>query len=659
MSNTTANPLLDHALALLQSGQTQQAELAFRSVLTSGTGNPVAWHGLGAALAAQKRHEDAISAYREALRSQPNNPALLNDLGIALMAMADNHDALRTLEQAVRLAPRHLPANYNLALALINTGNLATAELRLRATLELHPSQPEVLSSLGFVLRRLGRSPEAEPILRQAIALSPRLHNAHHNLGMSLLDLFRFVEAEEQFRTALEIEPAFALGACGLGNAQLVQGNCEAAEASFRRALDIDPSHSTSHTNLLVTMHYTTAHIRQEIFAEHRRWSEQHAPQERPFHHQSPGDGEAERLLRVGYVSADFRTHSVMYFFRALLELHDRNRFAPVLYSAVERADAVTQEFQRKAAGWLDVTTLGDKELAQRIFDDRIDILVDLSGHTGGNRLEVFGYKPAPVQVTWLGYPDTTGLPEIDYRFTDILADPPGAETFHTEHLVRLPTCFLCYTARDPCPAPSPPPALIAGHITFGSFNNLAKLSSETLRAWVAILQSVPNARLLIKGKSLRDPLVLERFMKKLVMHGIDLARTVLQGWTTSSDDHLESYARVDIALDTFPYNGTTTTCEALWMGVPVVTLAGETHAGRVGVSLLSAAGLSELIAGTEQTYIELATRLANDPQKLAHLRAGLRARMASSPLCNGPRFTREAEDAYRAMWRHWCGNKY
>jgi predicted O-linked N-acetylglucosamine transferase (SPINDLY family) len=304
------------------------------------------------------------------------------------------------------------------------------------------------------------------------------------------------------------------------------------------------------------------------------------------------------------------------------------------------------------------VTALGDREFAQLVFDDRIDILVDLGGHTGSSRLEAFGYKPAPVQVTWLGYPDTTGLPEVDYRFTDILADPPGAEAFHTEQLVRLPACFLCYAPRHPCPAPSPPPALTTGRVTFGSFNNLAKLSPQTLRAWAAILQSVPTAHLFIKGKALRDPLSHEQFRQKLIAHGIDITRTELQGWTTSSEDHMELYGHVDIALDTFPYNGTTTTCEALWMGVPVVTLTGETHAGRVGTSLLSAVGLNELVAGTETAYIELATRLAGDPQQLAHRRADLRDRMASSPLCDGPRFAREVEDAYRAMWRRWCRNK-
>jgi predicted O-linked N-acetylglucosamine transferase (SPINDLY family) len=291
------------------------------------------------------------------------------------------------------------------------------------------------------------------------------------------------------------------------------------------------------------------------------------------------------------------------------------------------------------------------------VRQDNIDILVDLSGHTGTNRLPVFARKPAPVQVTYLGYPNTTGLSTIDYRLTDAWADPPGkTERWHTETLIRLPHGFLCYRPPNATPAVAPPPVQANGHITFGSFNSLVKTTPAVVACWAHILQQVPDARLVIKNKSFRDPSVCARYQGLFAEHGIAPERLELVGWIDNLNNHLELYHRLDIALDPFPYNGTTTTCEALWMGVPVITLAGHTHAGRVGVSLLSRLDLTDLIAGDPDDYTQRAVRLAQDRATLARLRPRLRPRLQASSLCDGPAFARDVEAAYREMWRGWCG---
>ncbi len=315
----------------------------------------------------------------------------------------------------------------------------------------------------------------------------------------------------------------------------------------------------------------------------------------------------------------------------------------------------MTRELQRITDGWCSTVGKTDLEIARTIRADAIDVLVDLAGHTGSNRLRVFGCRPAPVQVTYLGYPDTTGLRSMDYRLTDAWADPPGGESYHTEELVRLPGGFLCYSPAPGSPPVSEPPFLASGDITFGSFNNLAKLSPELLETWAAILKEVPGSRLLLKSKGFLGPGVRERYRRMLAVHGVDPARLELIPWSLTLEHHLMAYSRVDIALDTFPYNGATTSCEALWMGVPVITLRGQSHAGRVGTSLLQSLGMPELIAGNGAQYVTLATGLVRDRERLAGLRRGLRKRMAGSALCDARRLCREVEAAFRAMWRRWC----
>lgn len=363
-----------------------------------------------------------------------------------------------------------------------------------------------------------------------------------------------------------------------------------------------------------------------------------------------------ERVLRIGYLSPDFRSHSVADFTCKLIGAHDRNQFENFCYSNVIREDAITQRFKAYTDHWLSIVGMDDEGVAARIGQDRIDILVDLAGYTAENRILIFAREPAPILVNWLGYPNTTGLKVMDYRLTDSIADPDGeADRLHSEKLVRLKHGFLCYQATGSMPPVSGPSYRHQGHITFGSFNHPPKITPAVIGTWAKILESRPDARLVLKGGAFVDAETREYYSSIFGEHGISPERLDLICKTPSRNDHLETYSRIDISLDPFPYNGTTTTCEALWMGVPVITLRGNRHAGRVGASILHHLGCPELIAENENEYIELACRLADDTGRLETLRTDLRHRMSQSELMNLPQFTETLENAYREMWTAWC----
>jgi predicted O-linked N-acetylglucosamine transferase (SPINDLY family) len=390
----------------------------------------------------------------------------------------------------------------------------------------------------------------------------------------------------------------------------------------------------------------------QTLFLEHRRWAERHAAplaaEARPY----ANDPAPDRPLRVGYVSPDLREHPVASFLTPVLAHHDRSRFHVTCYADVARPDGVTRHLQTLADAWRDLPGRSDAQVADLIQADSTDILVDLAGHTACNRLLVFARKPAPVQVTHFGYPNTTGLSTMDYRISDRYADPPGrTEAYHTEELVRLPEVAWCYR---PLAAPevTPLPARAAGHVTFGSLNNLAKITPQAIALWSELLRAVPGSRLvLLTGAGSQAD---QRLHDLFGQHGIDRARLELLG-RRPRDRYLALYQEMDIALDPFPYNGGVTTCDALWMGVPVVTLAGESYVSRQGVALLSNLGLDDWVAGAPDAYVDIATRWAHDVEGLGRLRAGLRERMTNSPLTDGLRFTRFLAEAYRWMWQRWC----
>lgn len=578
-------------------------------------------------------------------------------LGVVNGKLENAPESVTSFQQAVALRPSHGLAHYNLGIALQGIGRQAEAVDALRAAVQHAPQQMQIYGRLGHLLITLGRLEEALDCYRALQKLSPNEPGVHGNMGAILFSAGHLEEAVAEYRLELRLFPEVASVYDNLAGALSSQGKFTESIAASRQAIGLDPVAAQAHSNLLLTLHYLPGQNQNELFAEHQNWAKIHA---RPFATLQPhtNNCELQRPLRVGYMSSDFRAHSVSFFFEPLLANHESAVVETVCYSGVPFPDATTQRLKGLVGKWRDTGGLQEDQIERMVRADEIDILVDLAGHTAGNFLTVFSRKPAPVQVTYLGYPDTTGLPVMDYRLTDALADPEGLDVFYTEKLVRLPGGFLCYRPLADSPPVAPLPALENGYVTFGSFNNLAKINPEVIALWAELLQAVPNARLFIKNPSLTDEATREIYYGLFEEHGATRDRVELRGRTATQAEHLGLYQRLDIALDTFPYNGTTTTCEALWMGVPVITLVGKTHAGRVGLSLLANLGRKEWCAESREQYLSHAADLASDLQGLAALRAGLRENMASSPLCDGKNLARNVEMSYQDMWHTWCLSK-
>ncbi|MCG7851794.1 MAG: tetratricopeptide repeat protein, partial [Methanosarcinaceae archaeon] len=433
-------------------------------------------------------------------------------------------------------------------------------------------------------------------------------------------------------------------------------GKLNEAENCLRQAIEKDPSCHVYYTNLLFLRNYNPQHDAKSIFYEHLQFAKRYAEPLSTSIIPHLNRRIITRRLRIGYVSPDFKFHSVAFFIEPILTEHNRESFEIFCYSDWPSPDQVTRRIQEHVEHWRDIIGMPDKDVHDLIRKDEIDILVDLAGHASNIRMLLFARKPAPIQVSWIGYPATTGLPTVDYKIVDNYTDPLGmTEQFYTEKLLRMPHSFLCYLPERDSPEVSPLPALSARNITFGSFNAFAKLSPDVFTLWTSILQATPNSRLIIKTQNLSDSMLRDQVIDKFRKKGIDQNRIELLSWALSTREHLKTYDKVDIGLDTLPYNGTTTTCEAMWMGVPVVTLAGNTHVSRVGVSLLSNIGLQEFIAHTNKEYVDIAVNLSNDLERLQSLRKRLRDIMKESSLCDVKRFTLNLEMCYRQMWEKWC----
>jgi predicted O-linked N-acetylglucosamine transferase (SPINDLY family) len=572
-------------------------------------------------------------------------------LGVIYSALKRNGDAEKCLRRALATKPDFVEAHNNLGNALSKLGRLTEAERSFRRALALNPDYVGAHVNLGVALKGLGKPGEAEQHLRTALALDPKLAEAQNNLGNLLKDLGRPGEAEQSFRQALSARPDYFEAHSNLANTLLEAGRIEEAEQCCRNALALRPDFAEAGQNLLFILNHVAGRSPTDIYAEHREFAQRLYP----YVHSTPHDNVPDpgRKLRVGYISGDLRDHPVGQFMAPVLARHDRNGFEVYCYYNYPSADAETARLMRCAAHWRDVFALSDDELTELIRKDGIDILVDLSGHTGRNRLSVFARKPAPVQVTWLGYLNTTGMAAMDYRITDTHASPEGLlDAFHSERLVRLPDSQWCYEAPAICPEVSEAPCVKAGFVTFASFSSLARIGPAVIELWSRLLACVPDSRLLLVRRGLTS--IRSEFLSRFSRHGVNPDQIDLRE-SVPFQDYLALHGAADIVLDTFPYTGGTTTCHALWMGVPVVSLVGNTATSRGGASLLNVIGLGDLVAGTPDEYVDIAAGLANDRQRLTALRAGMRDRMAASPLMDAARFTRNLESAYRSMWRSWC----
>jgi protein O-GlcNAc transferase len=460
--------------------------------------------------------------------------------------------------------------------------------------------------------------------------------------------------ALEDYRAYIHAHSRALEGYLGLASVLVDLWSIDEAVSAYGRALELAPRSGAVFSALLFHSHYLSPADRRQMFDLHRRFGtmmREAVPARQEKFALAPDPG---RRLRVGYVSPNFSRHSVGYFVEPVIRCHDRERYGIYCYYTHPLSDETTARLRRSADGWRDIADANDDAVEHMIRADRIDILVDLAGHSKGNRLGVFARKPAPIQMTWLGYPDTTGLDAVDFRITDRVADPePDAELRHSERLLRIDDAFLCYQPPD-----SPPVSERSGSapgIVFSSFNNIAKLNDETLRVWGKILAAVPGSRIAIKAASLGFPDTVDRVLDCCERSGMDPGRVELRGWIKDRRQHLELYDNIDIALDTFPYNGTTTTCEALWMGVPVVSLAGDAHMSRVGAAILHCVGLSDLVARSAGEYADIAVTLARDAGRRQSLRAGLRSQLLASPLLDHTGFTRKLERHFRQSWTAWC----
>ncbi len=528
-----------------------------------------------------------------------------------------------------------------------SVGNYKGAlDLFVRA-LQVSPDDPKVHYNFGTLLQQLGEYELARTHLERSVQLKPDYAQALSNLGGLLGDLGDLDAAIVHLAKAVELQPENINSACNLATALRDVGRLDESLALYDAAVQASRSQSpVTDSNRLLAYNYSAAIDDQELCRKHIEWARKWDSLPRLPPRVRPSRGQGEKI-RVGYVSADFHQHSVAFFLEGILENHDREHFEVYGYSTNRRSDEVTVRLKALCDSWVDVFELDDAAAAQRIASDEIDVLVDLTGHTAHNRLGVFAHKPAPVQVTYLGYGTTTGLAEMDYRITDVLADPPEIAWHGSEELVWLPSGFQGYLPSAHLPPLGPPPSLSSGDVTFASFNILPKQGPAVLEHWASILRELPGSRLLLKTKQLASGLARRYVLDVFAQQGVSEDRLLLRSHMASFEEHMELYQQVDIGLDPFPYNGATTTCEALSMGVPVITLRGDRHVGRVGASILSRVGLAGLVAESLDEYRQLAVNLASNIEQLEALRGSLRATMMSSPLTDTATLTRELEAVF------------
>ena len=606
---STFTPQLQRALDLHQSGRLVEAEVAYHAALTDFPDDPNALHLLGLVLAQQGRVGEARPWFQEAISRFPEAASFHANLGFALESTGLAEAAVEAFQRALSLDSNQPLAKARLAFLGAPVNPTAPAELSLRegSALLSHglPGQAAERFSEGLL-----QTPKGE--------VEARLHAAY-------------------------------------GDALLTQGRIGEARQAYGKGLELEPSDARLHTRALAALNYDPAVSEAEIFRRHRAWAAINADPQSAETEPFLNEPERARRLRVGYVSGEFCRHATAGFMEALLEAHDPETVEVFGYAAMPLPDAITERLRCLVPHWTSLAHLSDEAAALRIRKDQIDLLVDVGGHMNGGRSLLFARKPAPVQLGYLSYITGTGMQALDYRITDAFVDPEDGVVRTIEKPWRLPNGFHAWRPPAHAPSPSVLPALSAGHVTFGSFNSLAKVNSDVLRTWAEILGQVPRSRLILKDRALGDPVVAQRILQLFEQRGIDPKRVDLVAFLPQAADHFALYGQVDMALDPFPYPGITTTCEALWMGVPVLSLRWPTHAGRMGAGLLHHLSMQEWIAEDASGYVQQAARLASDLPRLAGLRASLRTRMEASPLRDEAGLARNLERAYREMWQAWC----
>jgi protein O-GlcNAc transferase len=584
------------------------------------------------------------------------DPASHYHSGVVLFNNRQYDEAIVHFQKALELNPSLVPAYNYLGSAFYQKKQVNESVKYYQKAIQVNPADPAAYMNLGVLFHNGRQHEKAISCFQAALRFNPNLYQAYDYMGLMFTMANNIDKAVESYQSSLLIKPDSDMALVNLGNLIAVEGKLNEAEDYYKRALQINPDNIIAHEAFVCNMPYNPHYDEQTIFSEHRRVAEKFAEPLSVFVLPHINDRSVSRTLRIGYFSPDFKRHPVAYFIEPILAAHNRDTFEVFCYSNGGLCDDTTERIRNAADQWRNISELSDENAAEAVRRDRIDILVDLAGHTDNNRILLFARKPAPVQVTWIGYPATTGLTTMDYKIVDHYTDPPGrSEQYYSEKLIRLPESFLSYLPDRDSPEAGPLPALTKGHITFGSFNNFKKVRPEAFELWANILNSLPDSCFMLKSIVFSDKNICRYTTDMFMRRGISAERITLLPWVSSTREHLACYHEIDIGLDTFPYNGTTTTCEAMWMGVPVITLQGNTHASRVGASLLSNAGVPDLIAKTTDDYLSTAVNLAKDLERLQSLRDRLRNMMMNSPLCNAKKLTMDLEVCYRKMWERWC----
>lgn len=636
------------ANALNDLGRYAEAEHSLRRALTIDPNFAEAHSNLGSTLQDMGRLTEAVASYQRAIGIKPDLAEAHYNLGNLYRTMGHHHDAIAAYRLALAIQPDYAQAHSNLGITLHESGQPAEAETAVRRALQIQPNLVQAHSNLGNILQDSGRLIEAESCYRRALQLNPNIAEIHSNLGIVLQELGLLTDAENCHRSALQIDPNLVSAHNSLGNTLQALNRLTAAAVCYHDALALNPDNTTAHSSLLLMLNYDPLSKPEQNFAEALRYGQTVSRQVKQRYKSWQCDRQASKL-RIGFVSGDFNNHPVGYFLENLLKGLDPAIFELVAYPTNHRTDTLTTRIQPYFCAWHPLLGLSDEAAAKLIHDDSIHILFDLAGHTRYHRLPIFAWKPAPVQVSWLGYFATTGMAEMDYLIADPWTLPESEAINFTETIWRLPETRLCFTPPNIDVPISPLPALANGYITFGCFNNLTKMNDEVVALWAQILTALPDSKLFLKSKQLNDHSQQQLTLNRYVQHGIAEQRLILEGQDDRAT-YLRAYNRVDIALDPFPYPGGTTTVEGLWMGVPVLTLAGESFLSRQGAGILMNAGLAEWVATNKDEYITQAISHAQDLQSLATLRKALRQQLLNSPLFNAAHFAQHFGQAMMEM---------
>ena len=637
--------LFDLARQRQQAGRLQDADLLYRQFLMQQPDHVEAMQSLGILCAQTGRPQAAVELLRKVAAALPDSPEACSNLANVLESCGRHDEAIASYRKAIALRPDFVQAYSNMSNALRSTGRYDEAIAAARQALAIRPDHAPAYNNLGHALQTKGLWDQALAAYRQALALRPDLSVVHSNLANMLCLRGQFDQAIDACLKALALRPHFPEAYLTLGNAMKDTARLDDALAAYDRALSLEPDHLAAAMNRLFALHFHPDYDAKAILREHQKWNQRFAQPLAAAIQPHANDRNPDRRLKIGYVSPDFCNHCQSFFTTPLLSHHHHEQFEVFCYASVERPDQLTQRLRGYADVWRDCLGQSDADVARMIRQDQIDILVDLTMHMANGRPLVFARKPAPVQVAWLAYPGTTGMTAMDYRLTDPYLDPPDADGDYVEKSIRLPDTFWCYDPLTDQPPVGALPALSVGHVTFGCLNNFCKVNAGTLELWSQVLSAVPGSRLiLLCPQGSHRPQVLEKL--KVQADRVEFVEFAPR------EQYLKRYHRIDIGLDTFPYNGHTTSLDSLWMGVPVVSMVGQRAVSRAGWSQSKNLGLAEQLVGQRpQDFVSLAVGLAGDLPRLSQMRGQLRLRMEKSPLMDADRFARKVEEAYRQMW--------